>query len=221
MALLSQRIGLQLDDLLGVAITTPAAGDLLTFDGADWVDATPTAITDANSAITTAAAVGALDPATETSQKLWNERSAEFGYLGAWTTLKAYRVGNVVKQDNKTFYCLTAHTAAASFDTDNAAGYWSMIGNGGLANKVTTTDATVTTISSQTVPSNVAYSVIVRISAFEPATGDSKAWALEYHIKNVAGTCTANKISERAYEDAGASAWVAVVDVSGTTIESG
>ena len=160
---------------------------------------------------------GQLDSTVETNLGLALGRLDDFGYVPVWATGLVYRIGNVVKQDHKTFYCLTAHTAAASFDTDNAAGYWSMIGNGGLANKVQTTDATETTISSQTVPSNVACSVIVRISAFEPATGDSKAWALEYHIKNVGGTCTANRISERAYEDAGATAWAAACDFSGTT----
>jgi len=176
------------------------------------------AIFDSGVSITTAAAVGGLDPVVETNQKLVNERYAAYGYVGAWGAGLSYRIGNIVKVDHKLFRCLVAHTAAASFYTDLNAGNWELSAIGGLAGKLTTSDATVTTIASTTIPTNVAFSLIVRVSAFQAATGDSKAWVMEYHLKNVAGTCTATKFSERANEDAGAAAWAAVVDISGTTM---
>jgi hypothetical protein len=166
--------------------------------------------------ITTAAPIGGLVPATETTQKLVNERFATFGYTGAWDTSQAYRIGNTVKVDNKTFYCNTAHTSSV-FYTDLAAGYWNLIGDGGLAGRVQTTDATVTTLMSITCPNNIACEVEIKLAAFELATGDAKSWTLRYFVKNVGGTLTVAKHHESAYEDAGAAAWTAIADATGTT----
>ena len=88
----------------------------------------------------------------------------------------------------------------------------------GLKGTVQTTDATVTTLASATIPTGTADSLIVAVSAFQAATGDSKAWALEYRVKNVGGTVTVERFSDRASEDAGAAAWAAIVDASGATV---
>lgn len=87
----------------------------------------------------------------------------------------------------------------------------------GLKGSVQTTDATATTLTSATIPSNVADCFTLVVSAFQTLTGDSKSWNLAYRVKNVAGTVTVEKFQEMISEDAGAAAWTAVVDVSGTT----
>ena len=178
---------------------------------------TSASIFDTGVSITTASAVGGLDPAVETNQKLVNERYAAFGYLGAWGTGLAYRIGNVVKVDHKIFRCLVAHTAAASFYTDLNAGNWELSASGGLAGKVTTTDATVTTVFSTAVPTDVSCKLSLKVSAFESATGDARSWELEYHLQNDSGTVTIQQIAERGYEVAGSTTWVAECDVSGTS----
>ena len=173
-----------------------------------------------DSAISTSSTTltGQLDNTTEIDLQDVLQRIDDFGYIPNWVTGSAYRVGNVVVIDHKIFQCTSDHTANASFDVDNDTnGYWKYVASGGLANKVQTTDATTTTISSTTVPSNVACSLIIRISAFEPATGDSRAWALEYSLENNGGTVTTVKMRETGNYDAGASAWTALADVSGTT----
>ena len=172
---------------------------------------------DSSIGITTAAAVGGLDPTVETNQKLVNERYAAYGYIGAWVTGSDYRIGNVVKVDHKLFCCLVAHTAAASFYTDLNAGNWELSASGGLAGKITTTDATVTTIASTTIPTDVSCKISIKVSAFEPATGDTRSWELEYHIQNDSGTASVQLIAERGYEVAGSTTWAAIADVSGTT----
>ncbi len=175
-------------------------------------------IFDSNVSITTASAIGGLNPSVESNQKLVNERYAAFGYVGAWATGQAYRIGNVVKVDNKLFYCNTIHTSG-TFYTDHAAGYWNMIGDGGLSGRVQTTDATVTTLMSIACPNDVACEVEIKVAAFEsaPVNGNARTWTLRYFVKNVGGTLTVAKHSESGYEDAGATAWVAIADASGTT----
>lgn len=174
-------------------------------------------ILDSNVSITTASATGAIDPAVETTQKLVNERLAAFPYVPAWATATIYRVGNIVRIDNKLWWCTTAHTSG-TFATDlTTSGYWYLIGSGGLAGQVTTSDATTTTLAAQTVPTGVACSVTAMISAFEALTGDAKTWVMHYFLKNVAGTVTLTKVGEFGNEDAGAAAWTAVLDASGTS----
>jgi hypothetical protein len=174
------------------------------------------AILDSNVAITSAS-VGGLDTGVEVTQDLVNERFAAFGYIGAWVTGTAYRIGNIVKIDHKLFRCIVAHTAAASFYTDLNAGNWELSASGGLAGKITTTDATVTTVFSTAVPTDVSCKASVKVSAFEPATGDSRSWELEYHLQNDSGTASIVLIAERGYEVAGSTTWVAECDISGTT----
>jgi len=182
------------------------------------VIAAPT-ILDSNVSITTPAPVGAIDPAVETNQKLVNERYANFGYMGAWATGTAYRVGNIVRVDHKTFRCAVGHTAAASFYTDLMVGNWELLGEGGLAGYLQTTDAVTQTIMSQVVPADVACCVQLKVSSFEAATGDSKVWVLEYRLKNSTflGVTSLGLVAERAYEDTGAALNVAIADISGST----
>jgi len=177
------------------------------------------AILDSSVAITTGSATGGLDPSFETNQKLVNERYANFGYMGAWATGTAYRVGNIVKMDHKTFRCAVGHTAAASFYTDLMVGNWELLGEGGLAGYLQTTDAVTQTIMSQVVPADVACCVQLKVSSFEAATGDSKVWVLEYRLKNSTflGVTSLGLVAERAYEDTGAALNVAIADISGST----
>jgi hypothetical protein len=175
------------------------------------------AILDSNVAITSAS-VGGLNSGVEVTQNLVNERYAAFGYVGAWATGQDYRIGNIVKVDNKMFYCNTLHTSGI-FYTDHASGYWNMIGDGGLSGRVQTTDATVTTLMSIACPNDVACEVEIKVAAFEsaPVNGNARTWTLRYFVKNVAGTLTVAKHNESGYEDAGATAWAAIADASGTT----
>ena len=168
--------------------------------------------------VTDVTLAGQLDSTTELNLGQVLERLDDFGYVSNWATTTAYRVGNVVKVDHKLFQCVTAHTSG-TFDTDlTTNGYWQLVGSGGISGSLQTTDATTTTIASCTVPSNVACRLQVKVTAFESATGDCKSWDLFYNAKNVAGTLTVQKVTESVYEDAGASAWTAIVDNSGTTL---
>lgn len=172
-----------------------------------------------DSAISTSATTlnGQFDNTVEVDLQDILQRLDDFGYCAAWATATDYRVGNLVRIDNKLWWCTTAHTSG-TFDTDlTTNGYWYLVGSGGIAGSLQTTDATVTTIASQGVPTDVACQANVMVSAFEAATGDSRTWNLEYFVKNDSGVVTATKIAERGNYDAGASSWAAVCDVSGTT----
>ena len=89
----------------------------------------------------------------------------------------------------------------------------------GFKGTAQTTDATTTAIATQAVPTDTADVMHLAVSAFEPLTGDAKGWELSYRVKNVSGTVTVEKIAEHAGEDAGSSAWTAVLAVNGTDVE--
>ncbi len=56
----------------------------------------------------------------------------EYNPRGVWATATAYAVGDLATFNAATYLCLVAHTAAAAFATDNAAGKWLLIANGAL-----------------------------------------------------------------------------------------
>jgi hypothetical protein len=53
---------LELDDLTGVIITTPGAGQVLQYDGSDWVNVDPASVTNTDGDPGTAIYVGSVDP---------------------------------------------------------------------------------------------------------------------------------------------------------------
>jgi hypothetical protein len=176
-------------------------------------------IFDSNVSITTASAIGGLNPSVESNQKLVNERYAAFGYIAAWATGQAYRIGNVVTANNKTFRCLTAHTSGV-FYTDVAAGYWDLVGDGGrYARAVTPNDTPVVLLSADVLGATErAATVLIKVSATRISTGVSKFWLLEYGVKRVGATASVFKISERAHEEAGSELWTATVTASGSNL---
>jgi hypothetical protein len=93
------------------------------------------------------------------------------------------------------------------------------LSNLGGKGTVQTTDATTTDLATLAIPTNTADTMQFVVSAFEPSTGDCKCWELTYKVKNVAGTVTVEKMAEHVAEDAGASAWTAVLAVDGTDVD--
>jgi hypothetical protein len=60
-----------------------------------------------------------LDPAIENTVELAIDRLSEYGFVGVWTTAKAYRIGQIVGRTGpqSLWYCQTAHTSG-TFETD-------------------------------------------------------------------------------------------------------
>lgn len=172
---------------------------------------------DSNISITTAAAVGGLDPAVESNQKLVNERYAAFGYIAEWATGTVYRSGNIVQRGNKILRCISAHTSN-NFYTDLTANRWIMIGDGGIIGAGATSDATPTVLKSYTPEDGFASALEVKISAYGPA-GASRVWFLRYFLKRSGATVTLTKIDEAGAEEAGTTTWVGEVIVNSTAIE--
>jgi len=86
----------------------------------DWV---ATALSDAG-----ALKADTVDPDTLTAATL-SLFTAGWNYQGDWVTLTDYVVGDAVRDtvSGNFFLCMTAHTAAGTFATDSASGYWSLL----------------------------------------------------------------------------------------------
>jgi hypothetical protein len=65
----------------------------------------------------------ALSAATKALMAAWNPR-------GLWATATLYAVRDVIEQAGISYVCAIAHTSAASFATDTAAGRWINLGTG-------------------------------------------------------------------------------------------
>lgn len=94
-------------------------------------------------------------------------------------------------------------------------------GNGAYTQSVQTTDATQTTLPlSQSITSDSIQSFVIRITAIEPATGDS--WFREYKgaIKNISGTTSIVGVGvpyDSYAEDTGAATWDVSVEANDST----
>lgn len=105
---------------------------------------------------------------------------------------------------------------------NQSAGNWVIVeDNNRNANSVATTDATVTTLSTITIPTDSVVFVEARILARRTGgsagtAGDSAAYVRRIRYKNVGGTVTANAPTTE-FTDEDQAAWNATLDVSGTT----
>lgn len=75
---------------------------------------------------------GALQNLIVTPESLSQSTIALIGdwvFKGAWAPATAYAVNDVVSVNGATYVCAVAHTSAADFDTDDAAGNWYLFAN--------------------------------------------------------------------------------------------
>ena len=92
------------------------AGDLVKYGGTTYVCNTHHT--------STATAASGL----EADQAKWDYFNQGIEYKGVWVATTRYKVNDVVKNGGGTFICVTNHTAAANFVTDNA--YWNQFVEG-------------------------------------------------------------------------------------------
>lgn len=93
----------------------------------------------------------------------------------------------------------------------------------GYHNRVATTDATVTTLHTFTIPTNTAYTVTAKVLARRTGgtagtAQDSASYILVATYKNVGGTATLVGAVARLYEAEDQAAWDCVLTISGATV---
>jgi hypothetical protein len=107
-----------------------------------------------------------------------------------------------------------ASTVAGFYLTTNSTGEWSFVQAGRSANfTVATTNATITTLATVSVPVDTVVTATIRAHGFEPATGDTRSEVIHATVKNDSGTSSLVGTPTVAHTaaDAGATTWLFTV----------